>query len=47
MALPTFENTLLALEPIRRMVPTTITKITQHHRIFGDILTTLIIPKVL
>ena len=32
--LPTFEKTLLALEPMRRMVPTTMTRITARREGF-------------
>ena len=45
MALPTDEKTLLALDPINRIVPTTITRISQHHGIFGDILTLTLMPQ--
>jgi hypothetical protein len=36
MALPTEEKTLLAFDPIRRIVPTARTS--QHDRVFGDVL---------
>ena len=44
MLLATAENTLLALEPTGRIVPTTITNYRQHHRVFRDILALVIRP---
>ena len=45
MLLATLEKALLALEPIKRTVPTTSTKITASiDSIFGNILTLIIRP---
>jgi hypothetical protein len=45
IVLATLEKTLFALEPTKRIVPTTSTRITASITAFRDVLTYLIFPK--